>query len=311
MKKQKPTLTPEEMREALAVGRRHGIARTQGNIRPGTTAAFYEHRTALYRFFRDKWLTPLNHYHDEIEMIYICSGTASAVIDGTRYEANAGDMIVAFPGQEHSYESTEEGRYFVILIATSALIALKSTLETHIPGKQIILLRDDPSAVEFIYKLDEGVKATMSETYMVGYLNLLFDRILPRLMLAPRRGTGSNAGTSLERIVNFCRENYAEDLTLDSVGEHVFLSRYYISHLLREQMNTTFGDFLTGLRIEAACEKLKETNLKVEEVAHAAGFRSVRTFNRAFAQRMGLSPLVYRKKQREENPYIQLTPKGQ
>ncbi len=298
MKKQTTTMTAEE---PLVVGRRHNAARETEGIRPGTTVAFYERRSALYRFFRDKWLTPLNHYHDEIELIYICSGSAIVVIDGVEHEARAGEAIVVFPGQEHSYDSTEDGHYFVVLVSTSALIALKNTLDTHIPEKCIVTFENDHQSVDFIYKLDDGAKSMMSVTYMIGYLNLLFDRIIPRINLTPRRGIGSNAASSLARVVNFCRDNYAEDLTLDSVGEHVYLSRYYISHLLREQMNTTFGEFLTGLRIDAACKKLRDTNLKVEEIAHAVGFRSVRTFNRAFSQRMGVSPLVYRKRMRDEN----------
>ncbi len=304
MKNQKTPLTPEEKKEALVVGRRHNVARELGTVHAGSTVAFYERRTGLYRFFRDKWLTPLNHYHDEIELIYICSGSASVIIDGNRYEANSGEGMIIFPGQEHSYESTEDGHYFVILVSTSALIALKSTLDTHTPEQYIISFENDHPSVDFLYKLDDGAKANMSDSYMIGYLNLLFDRIIPRLYLMARRGTGSNAASSLTRIVNFCRDNYADDLTLDSVGEHIYLSRYYISHLLREQMNTTFGDFLTGLRIDAACEKLRDTNLKVEDIAHEVGFRSVRTFNRAFSQKMGMPPLTYRKRLHDEGTVV-------
>ncbi len=302
--KDKIPMTAEEKKEALTIGRRHQAIRSVRNIRPGSNVAFYERRSGLYRFFRDRWLTPLNHYHDEIEMIYVCSGSAAAIIDGTRYEADAGKAILIFPGQEHSYECTEDGHYFVILVATSALIALKNILDSHLPEQYVVTFEDDHPSVEFLYKLDDGAKEEKSDTYMIGYLNLLFDRIIPRLCMESRRGTGSNAATSLTRIVNFCHDNFAEDLTLDSVGEHVFLSRYYISHLLREQMNTTFGEFLTGLRLDAACKKLKDTNLKVEEIAHAVGFRSVRTFNRAFAQKKGMPPLTYRKCLRDEEKIL-------
>ncbi len=296
----KAQLTSAEKKEAFENNRKHTVVREKGNVRAGTTVAFYERRSSLYRFFRDKWLTPLNHYHDEIEMIYVCSGSASVIIDGIRYEANAGDAIIVFPGQEHSYESTDDGRYFVMLVSTSAIIALKTTLDTHIPEHCILSLNDDRTAVDYLYKLDDGERDGADESYMIGYLNLLFGRIIPHMGLTPRRPMGANAVSSLSRVVNFCRDNFADDLTLDSVGEHVYLSRYYISHLLREQMNTTFGDFLTGLRLDAACEKLREGNSKIEEIARTVGFRSVRTFNRVFSQRFGIPPLTYRKRVREE-----------
>ncbi len=295
---------PEEKRAQLITGRQHNVAREKGNVRAGTTVAFYERRTALYRFFRDKWLTPLTHYHDEIEMIYVCSGAASVFIDEKQYEVAAGEAVIIFPGQEHSYESTEDGRYFVILVSTAALIALKPTLDTHLPERCVLTFDEDRPAVDYIYRLDDGARVKASDSYMIGYFNLLFDRIIPRMKLMPRRSTGTNAVSSLTRIVNFCRDNYRQDLTLDSVGEHVFLSRYYISHLLREQMNTTFGDFLCNLRLEAACEKLKTTNSKIEDIAHEVGFRSVRTFNRVFSQHMGVAPLTYRKRIRDKSTVI-------
>ena len=60
-------------------------------------------------------------------------------------------------------------------------------------------------------------------------------------------------------------------------------------------MNTSYKDFINQLRIERACDLLKE-DVSITEVAYASGFSSVRTFNRAFFKCMDMTPRDYMKK---------------
>ena len=61
-------------------------------------------------------------------------------------------------------------------------------------------------------------------------------------------------------------------------------------------MNISFTDFVNGLRIEHACSLL-ENDTNITETAFSSGFSSIRTFNRAFAKSMGMSPREYIKRQ--------------
>jgi YesN/AraC family two-component response regulator len=92
-------------------------------------------------------------------------------------------------------------------------------------------------------------------------------------------------------------ENYTEPLTLDTLARDLHLNKYYISHMFQKRMETGFSEFVNYLRIEHACEMLSKDR-SVTEVAYASGFSSIRSFNRIFANKMGMPPTQYVKQKR-------------
>jgi hypothetical protein len=65
--------------------------------------------------------------------------------------------------------------------------------------------------------------------------------------------------------------------------------------LFGDILNVKFTDYVNSLRISEACRLLRATDHSVTEIASMAGFGTLRTFNRAFIKRMGVSPSNYRK----------------
>lgn len=63
----------------------------------------------------------------------------------------------------------------------------------------------------------------------------------------------------------------------------------------RAATGTTPIDWLTGERIALACRLLARSDTPIEQIAHHCGYQRGNTFTRAFRQRMGLSPSVYRR----------------
>lgn len=97
---------------------------------------------------------------------------------------------------------------------------------------------------------------------------------------------------SIKDVLLYCMQNYTEPLTLDMLAKDLHLNKYYISHIFKERLKISFPDFVNGLRVEHACELLSK-ECSITEVAFASGFSSIRTFNRAFVQRMGKNPTEY------------------
>ena len=57
---------------------------------------------------------------------------------------------------------------------------------------------------------------------------------------------------------------------------------------------TNFNGYLNDIRVEYVCEMLRRTDKSVTEIYEDAGFESQRTFNRAFRERMRMSPRQFR-----------------
>ena len=78
------------------------------------------------------------------------------------------------------------------------------------------------------------------------------------------------------------------------MAEGLHLSRCYISHLFNRKLSLGFNDYINMLRVQDACTQLLETDKKIADISEEVGFGSIRSFNRAFKNITGLTPLEYR-----------------
>ena len=100
----------------------------------------------------------------------------------------------------------------------------------------------------------------------------------------------------LSRATDYMQISYTEELTLKKVSDVVFISTFYLSHLFRKEMNTTFSDYLSRIRIEKAKDFLKnEKNMRIQEIAEKTGFNDPNYFTKSFKKIVGVSPREYLK----------------
>lgn len=95
----------------------------------------------------------------------------------------------------------------------------------------------------------------------------------------------------VEEMQEYIRCHYTEpDMGLARVGSEFRVSESFLSTIFKEQSGGNFADYLENLRIERACEVLKDRSITVNEVAEMVGYNSVQSFRRAFKRVKGVSP---------------------
>lgn len=106
----------------------------------------------------------------------------------------------------------------------------------------------------------------------------------------------NNKSTSkhLYNAIQYINSRYAEQISLETLSKSIFLSPYYLSHLFRAEMNTTFSDYLNRTRIHHAKDLLLEGH-SVETVAERVGYSDGNYFIKTFKKYVGLTPSKYRK----------------
>lgn len=98
----------------------------------------------------------------------------------------------------------------------------------------------------------------------------------------------------LRKAVEYIHEHYHEQITLNEVAEHTFVSTYYISRMFKKEMGKNFVDYLNELRMEKARELLKDVRYKTYEVAEKVGIPDAHYFSRLFKKYVGMTPTEYR-----------------
>lgn len=111
-------------------------------------------------------------------------------------------------------------------------------------------------------------------------------------------------GQLMAQVKKYLRENYMYELSLDSVGDILHISPSYLSTQFKKYLHVGFLDYLTEVRIQAACELLADPLRPTAEVAGMVGYEDASYFARAFKKKTGLTPTQYRReaarRQKEE-----------
>jgi AraC-like DNA-binding protein len=111
------------------------------------------------------------------------------------------------------------------------------------------------------------------------------------------QSTSGNKGAESVRIWkarNFIHEHAGEELSLTKVAAAANTSANYLSEKFKEATGINFVNYVARRRYEKAASLLLEADLRVSEIAFAAGFQSLSQFNRVFKKFSGKSPTEHR-----------------
>lgn len=98
----------------------------------------------------------------------------------------------------------------------------------------------------------------------------------------------------VREATEYMQENYARDLSLTEVAEHLRISTGYLSTLMNQNLGCGFVDYLNQVRVNRACCYLEQNQLKNYEVAYKVGFNDEKYFSKVFKKIKGMTPKEYR-----------------
>lgn len=96
-------------------------------------------------------------------------------------------------------------------------------------------------------------------------------------------------------VLSFIRENYENSaLSLHDIAQFAGVSPAYLSALFKKNQKASISDTITGARIDAACQYLRNSSLSLKEISEKCGYANQYYFSTSFKKKMGISPSVYR-----------------
>lgn len=233
------------------------------------------------------------HIHEDIELVFTKKGGGNAFCDGKKYLLSANSVFLVFPNQVHHYSECVNGEYVVLIIKPIDLLGYGNIFEEYTPAS---------SLYEFAGGDDRGVfhlmKSALSEFESDGYsmiisayLTALFGKLFKCFEINKSKATSD----TVSRILSYCASHYKENITIEQVAKSLHLSRSSVSHIFGKRLNINFCDYINSLRLSDAVNLLQNGNYSVTEISFMSGFPTVRTFNRAFQKRYGISPSKFKK----------------
>lgn len=100
--------------------------------------------------------------------------------------------------------------------------------------------------------------------------------------------------SSILQILAYLNENYAKDISLQSLSDEIHLSKNYISQLFKKETGFSYSGYLEELRIRKSKELLQNSDLPISKICEATGFNDYFYFIKVFKKAVGCTPNQYR-----------------
>lgn len=100
----------------------------------------------------------------------------------------------------------------------------------------------------------------------------------------------------VQNTINFIRENFQKDLSLQVLASNSYCNPSYLSHIFKEKMSVRVVDYINQVRVEAAKQLLDLTAKSVTAISQDVGYNDSGYFARVFRQFTGMSPKEYRER---------------
>ena len=103
----------------------------------------------------------------------------------------------------------------------------------------------------------------------------------------------NNLNAYLRQALKYVRENYSSDLSVRSVAGYLNISESYLAKLFKTEINITFLEYLTRVRLRKSMELMKDKNMPIYEIAQRVGYKDYRYFSGTFKKYIGIGPKEY------------------
>lgn len=239
------------------------------------------------------------HYHNVYEIYYLIKGKRKYLAKSKIFDLSENCITLTPPDTLHSTSGKEYQRivlYFspkyltkfftkeyieeLLFCFTKDFISGKIVKKN---GRILNLLRliekeNTPLSkrsvailAELLTELSDCAKQESSETKPINYTSLI------------------------SNVLAYIDSNLDKIKGLEDVASHHYVSKYYLSHLFKSELQITLTDYLIKTRITRAMILLKETKKSAQEISEMCGFQTNSYFCLTFKKITGKTPLEFRK----------------
>ncbi len=265
-----------------------------------------------FETYFQKGIEHITQIHDETELIWVMRGTTTIVCDGESYDMIPQTLFMVNAYQTHTISSSDdsiiisfrfkkehlqmnnqsfEGMHFINRIYTLEELAVKYKEVPMLISQLLkLLISTNPSSL-LRYKI-------------IGYYNMLiyelYTMLLKEKYLDVKKRDIPIYLNRLNVITEYISQNFIRKLSLDEISDHVGISRYRLSHFVKEYVGISFRDYLFNMRLEYALRLLRDSNLSISDVTKMSGFSDIKYLNKLIRERFKTTALKYRKRIKEQ-----------
>ena len=249
------------------------------------------------------------HCHDYVEVVYMCSGTTTHIVNGRNIRLQQGQLLFLSQSARQEILRAEENDIAVNFVVLPEFFqeALSIIGEEATPLRRFLLdclFGQNSGPGYLLFQVSDDVPIQNLVENLI--LSLMYDTpnrrkvsqmTMTLLFLQLLGHTDKLAWDSQEetilRVLRYVDEHYVDG----SLHEAAALLHSDVSSLSREirrKSGKTYTELVQEKRLNQAAFLLRTTDRKVEDIALAVGYENISYFHRIFRKEYNVSPRQFR-----------------
>lgn len=254
------------------------------------------------------------HTHNYVEVIYMCSGKTTHIIDGKTVVLNQGELLFL------SKNATQE-----IMPAEEDDIAVNFIIMPEFFSQALNMIEMEENPLR-----DFIIEALTGQDGNIGYLHFKVSGILPIQNLVEnliwtikndvqnkrsinqmtmgilflqlinhtdkvKVGNDNEDRQLLLTVLRYVEENYYKG-ELSALAKDLNYDLYWLSRKVRQMTGKTYTKLIQNKRLNQAVFYLINTNIAVSEIGARVGYDNLSYFHKIFKKKYSMTPKQYRDK---------------
>ncbi|SDG17642.1 helix-turn-helix domain-containing protein [Pelagibacterium luteolum] len=254
------------------------------------------------------------HWHAQVEINYVFSGSVDYQMQGHTVHLEAGDVCLFWGGLPHQVVDTGDDAMFIAIhLPLVHFFRLRLPVDiqqklmrgaTLLAGKRDA--GDDQSFARWsdYLRSDDGVRVNHAiDELLLRIERIQFDsyRLVDAATTdtAPLEAPDRQSFHNIGEICAYIADNFRHDIDSSAIASCVDIHPKYAMSMFKKSTGMTLNEYVSLLRLSYAQAMLMRDDVNVLQVAMDSGFGSLSAFNTSFRKLAGMSPTDYRRSARE------------
>lgn len=233
----------------------------------------------------------------EYILIWCTDGEGWYYLDGVKHTVPKQHFFILPPDRGHAYGASEEKPWSIYWAhfsgedAAAACERMKGVQAFPEDGR----IREVSRLFEELLGILEGHASEES----AAFVDLSFPRLLSAFLYPDIwRRDAADGGTTVSivgKAAHYMEDHLSEKMTLSDICAYLGYSESYVTRVFSAEVGCGPMTYLLRLKAARACRLLKNTDLKINQIAYMVGFDDPFYFSKFFTKAKGVSPKEYRK----------------
>lgn len=251
------------------------------------------------------------HWHEELEWIYVEKGTLDLTIHGQFYTLHAGQFCFINSEELHGIRSEGASLHHAIVFRADFLdfsfydicqhnfiqpitkqkVLFPSICPNLLPKTSSQILEHMQQIITLYHSKPKCASLSI-KLHILHILELLYQSdVFYENDMPIKENISMNR---LKNIVEYIQAHYMDSLSLQTLADLAYMSPNYFCAVFRKELGKTPVTFINEFRIQKAAQLLANSDLSISQISEQIGFNNFSYFIRKFREYKKISPSQYR-----------------